>query len=137
LVKKGYDEKKIKTNIKFIKKYCYVENENDKKDKNETIKCNLPDGTEISLDKEKTLCPEVLFHPEMINKIVGGVANTFCSSVSAIDHYTKNKFEGNNLIIAGGSTLFEGFSERLKVEIGKYYGGKYKDRMNIKIFNRN
>jgi actin-related protein len=131
LVKKGYDEKKIKNNIKHIKeKYCYIENEDNKNNK-EITKFNLLDGTEIILDKEKTLCPEVLFHPEMINKTVGGVANTFCSCVSAIDHLTKNKFEGNNLIIAGGSTLLKGFSERLKVEIGKYYGGKYKDRMNI------
>ena len=131
LVKKGYDEKKIKkyiTNIK--KKYCYIENENNKNN-NEITKISLPDDTEIELDKEKSLCTEVLFHPEMINKTVGGVANTFCSSVSAIDHLTKKKFEGNNLIIAGGSTLLEGFSERLKVEIGRYYGGKYKDRMNI------
>ena len=131
LVKKGYEEKKIKNNIKYIKeKYCYIENEDNKNNK-EITKFNLLDGTEIILDKEKTLCPEVLFHPEMINKTVGGVANTFCSCVSAIDHLTKNKFEGNNLIIAGGSTLLKGFSERLKVEIGKYYGGKYKDRMNI------
>ena len=126
LVKKGYDEKKIKNNIKYIKeKYCYVENENNSKNSKEIIKFNLPDGTEINLDKEKYLCSEILFHPEMINKTVGGVANTLCSSVSAIDHFTKNEFEGNNLIIAGGSTLFDGFSERLKVEIGKYYGGKY------------
>ena len=34
LVKRGYDEKKIKKNIKYIKeKYCYVENENDKNNK--------------------------------------------------------------------------------------------------------
>ena len=131
LVKKGYDEKKIKKYIKHIKKnFCFVENENNSKNK-EITKFNLPDGTEINLDKEKYLCTEILFHPEMINKTVGGVQNTFCSSVSAIDHFTKNKFDGNNLIIAGGSTLFEGFSERLKVEIGKYYGGKYKDRTNI------
>jgi actin-related protein len=131
LVKKGYDEKKIKKYINDIKKkYCYIENENNKNN-NEITKINLPDGTEIQLDKEKTLCTEVLFHPEMINKTVGGVANTFCSSVSAIDHLTKKRFEGNNLIIAGGSTLLEGFSDRLKVEIGRYYGGKYKDRMNI------
>ena len=132
LVKKGYDEKKIKNNIKYIKeKYCYVENENNSKNNKEITKFNLPDGTEINLDKEKYLCSEILFHPEMINKTVGGIANTLCSSISAIDHFTKNEFDGNNLIIAGGSTLFDGFSERLKVEIGKYYGGKYKDRMNI------
>ena len=133
LINKGYDEKKIKKNIKYIKeRYCFVENEkNNKKNNNEIMKVNLPDGTEINLEKEKYLCTEVLFHPEMINKTVGGIQNTVCSSISAIDHYTKNKFEGNNLIIAGGSTLFDGFSERLGMEIGKYYGGKYKDRMNV------
>ena len=133
LVQKGYDEKIIKKNIIYIKeKYCYVENENDKNNKNkEIIKCKLPDGTEFNLDNEKYLCSEVLFHPEMINKTVGGLANTFCSSVSLVDHVTEKKFEGNNLIIAGASTLFEGFCDRLKIEIGKYYGGKYKDRMEI------
>jgi len=29
-----------------------------------------------------------------------------------------------------GSSMFNGFIDRIKVEIGKYYGGKYK---NIKI----
>lgn len=131
LVKKGYDEKKIKKYIKEIKENCCcVENDNNKNNK-KIKKFNLPDGTEIELDKERILSTEVLFHPEMINKTVGGVANTFCSSVSAIDHLTKKKFEGNNLIIAGGSTLLDGFSDRLKVEIGRYYGGKYKDRMDI------
>ena len=131
LVKKGYDEKKIKKYIKEIKENCcYIENDNNKNNK-KIKKFNLPDGTEIELDKERILSTEVLFHPEMINKTVGGVANTFCSSVSAIDHLTKKKFEGNNLIIAGGSTLLDGFSDRLKVEIGRYYGGKYKDRMDI------
>ena len=125
LVKKGYDEKKIKKYIKEIKENCcYIENDNNKNNK-KIKKFNLPDGTEIELDKERILSTEVLFHPEMINKTVGGVANTFCSSVSAIDHLTKKKFEGNNLIIAGGSTLLDGFSDRLKVEIGRYYGGKY------------
>ena len=131
LVKKGYDEKKIKKYIKEIKENCcYIENDNNKNNR-KIKKFNLPDGTEIELDKERILSTEVLFHPEMINKTVGGVANTFCSSVSAIDHLTKKKFEGNNLIIAGGSTLLDGFSDRLKVEIGRYYGGKYKDRMDI------
>ena len=131
LVKKGYDEKKIKKYIKEIKENCcYIENDNNKNNK-KIKQFNLPDGTEIELDKERILSTEVLFHPEMINKTVGGVANTFCSSVSAIDHLTKKKFEGNNLIIAGGSTLLDGFSDRLKVEIGRYYGGKYKDRMDI------
>ena len=133
LVNKGYEEKKIRNNIKYIKeKYCFIENKNNSKyNNNEITKLNLPDGTEINMEKEKFLCTEVLFHPEMINKTVGGIQNTVCSSISAIDHYTKNKFEGNNLIIVGGSTLFDGFSERLGIEIGKYYGGKYKDRMNI------
>jgi actin-related protein len=133
LVNKGYEEQKIKNNIKYIKeKYCFIENKNNSKyNNNEITKLNLPDGTEINMEKEKFLCTEVLFHPEMINKTVGGIQNTVCSSISAIDHFTKNKFEGNNLIIAGGSTLFGGFSERLGIEIGKYYGGKYKDRMNI------
>jgi actin-related protein len=134
LLKKGYEEKNIKNHINEIKeKYCFVEiDDTSKKKENEITKYNLPDGKEITLDKEKSLCTEILFHPEMIGKEdFGGVANTLCSCISAIDHYTKKKFEGENLIIAGGSTMFEGFSERLNIDIGKYFGGKYKNRMKI------
>ena len=130
LIKKGYDERIIKKNIKLIKeKYCYIDNGNKINDGIENIK--LPDGTEIKLEEEKTLCTEILFHPEMINKTVGGIDYILCSSISSIDHMTKNKFDGNNVIISGGSSLFEGFSEKLKKEIGTLYGGKYKDRMEI------
>ena len=137
LVKKGYEEKKIKNNISLIKeKYCYIEDEKNAKIKNdekkiESTKFNLPDGTEINIDKERVIGPEILFHPEMINKTLGGIDYIFCSALSLIDHTTKNKFEGDNLIIAGGSTLFDGFINRLQSEIDKDFGGKYKNRMNI------
>ena len=42
----------------------------DKKDLEEKV-IKLPDGNEIKLDKEMSLCPEILFHLEMINKTVG------------------------------------------------------------------
>lgn len=67
----------------------------------------------------------------MINKTLGGLDYIFCTALSSIDHTTKNKFEGDNLILAGASTLFEGFNERLKFEIDKDFGGKYKNRMNF------
>ena len=136
LIKKGYDAKKLRKNIDYIKeKFCFV-NEDDIKKELEPKKINLPDGTEIILDKEQTLCPEILFHPEMINKTVGGIANTFCGSVSDIDHFIGQKFEWNDLIIAGGSSLFNGFIERIKTEIGRYYGGKYKNRMKVIEVNK-
>jgi actin-related protein len=137
LVKKGCDPKKLRKNIDFIKeKYCYVNDDDTSKKELESKVIKLPDGTEIKLDKEMDLCPEILFHPEMINKTVGGIANTFCSSVSDIDHYIGQKFEWNDLIIAGGSSLFNGFIDRIKLEIGRYYGGKYKNRMKIIEVNK-
>ena len=111
LMKKGYEPKKLRKNIDYIKEnYCFVDdNDVNKKDFEEKV-IKLPDGTEIKLDKEMSLCPEILFHPEMINKTVGG--------------------------IAGGSSMFNGFIDRIKVEIGKYYGGKYKNRMKIIEINK-
>ena len=139
LIKKGYDAKILRKNIDFIKEnYCYVNDDDSNKKEIEEKIVKLPDGTEIKLDKEISLCPEILFHPEMVNKTVGGIANTFCSSVSDIDHYIEQKFEWNDLIIAGGSSLFKGFIDRIKNDIGKYYGGKYKNRMKvIEVYKRN
>ena len=137
LIKKGYDAKILRKNIDFIKEnYCYVNDDDSNKKEMEEKIIKLPDGTEIKLDKEISLCPEILFHPEMVNKTVGGIANTFCSSVSDIDHYIEKKFEWNDLIIAGGSSMFNGFIDRIKVEIGRYYGGKYKNRMKIIEVNK-
>jgi actin beta/gamma 1 len=137
LIQKGYEGRKIKNSINLIKEtHCYIEDEKNAKIKSDNknikiTKFNLPDGIEIILDKEKFIGPEILFHPEMINKTLGGVDYILCSALSSIDHTTKNKFEGDNLILAGGSTLFEGFNERLKFEIDKDFGGKYKNRMNF------
>ena len=137
LVKKGYDGKKLRKNIDFIKEnYCYINEDDMNNNKIEEKIIKLPDGTEIKLDKEMYLSTEILFHPEMINKTVGGIANTFCSSVSDIDHFIEKKFEWNDLIIAGGSSMFKGFIDRIKVDIGKYYGGKYKNRMKIIEINK-
>ena len=137
LVKKGYDQKKLKKNIDYIKEnYCFVGDDDTNKKKLEEKIIKLPDGTEIKLDEEMSLAPEILFHPEMIDKTVGGIANTFCSSVSDIDHFIEQKFEWNDLIIAGGSSMFNGFIDRIKVEIGRYYGGKYKNRMKIIEVNK-
>ena len=39
---------------------------------------------------------------------------------------------------SGGSSLFKGFIDRIKIDIGKYYGGKYKNRMKvIEVYKRN
>ena len=136
LIKKGYDSKKMRKNIDYIKEnYCFI-TDDDVNKKIETKNIKLPDGTEIILDKEMCLGPEILFHPEMINKTVGGIANSFCSSVSDIEHFIEHKFEWNDLIIAGGSSMFNGFIDRIKVEIGRYYGGKYKNRMKIIEVNK-
>lgn len=130
LNKKGHKENSIYNSIDYIKEnYCYV-TLNSKEESNNPKTYKLPDDTVVELNEEKYLAPEILFHPELINKGVGGIGNTFCSSMSAVDHFTKTKFDGN-LVISGGSSLFEGFKERLASELKNYYGGKYKDRTNI------
>ena len=64
LVNKGYDPKKLRKNIDYIKeKYCFVDDDDVIKKESETKEIKLPDDTEIKLDKEMSLCPEILFHP--------------------------------------------------------------------------
>ena len=118
-------------NIK--EKYCFIaeNNTNIEKEKNHNeIIYELPDKSKIKIKDEIFLAPELNFHPEMIEKEFGGLAQIFCSCMYDVDNYTKQKFDGT-LVLSGGNTLFQNFTERLSKEIKNYYGGKFKDRFEI------
>ena len=119
-------------NIK--EKLCFIaENStNDEKEKNNNkeIIYELPDKSKIKIKDERFLAPELNFHPEMIEKEYGGLAQIFCSCMYDVDNYTKQKFDGT-VVLSGGNTLFQNFTDRLSKEIKKCYGGKFKDRFEI------
>jgi len=114
-------------------KYCYIAENNTNKEKeknNNEIIYELPDKTKIKIKDERFLAPELNFHPEIIGKEFGGLAQIFCNCMYEVENYTKQNFDGT-IVLSGGNTLFPNFSDRLSKEIKQYYGGKYKDRFEI------
>lgn len=105
-------------------KMCYVAPNYDeaKKDAKESHACEknyeLPDGRKILIGKERFKCAEILFNPK---KAEAGYdfpgVHKFCfDSVQKCDtDVRKDLFQ--NVILAGGSTLFEGMGERMWKEL--------------------
>jgi len=122
---------------KFKEKYCYIaENSTNEEKEKKDIEMiyELPDKTKITIKDERFLPPEINFHPELIGKKFGGLAQIFCLSMYENDHYYENdhfykQTPDGTVVLAGGNTLLPNFAERLTKEIQKYYGGKFKNRI--------
>jgi len=116
-------EKKIdlKNNLKLVseikEKCCEV----CLKDINEEIKdfktFELPDGNKISLGKERFNCTEVFFNPKLNNINMNGIPEIVLSIIKKSPKIQKSLFSG--IVIAGGSSLFKGFDERIEKELIK------------------
>lgn len=76
----------------------------------------LEDGEAITLNDELFRCGEVFFNPALIGSEVPSVAKMVVDSISKCT-ITARKDLYENIVLAGGSTLFKGFPERLQKEI--------------------
>ena len=76
----------------------------------------LPDGRSILVGSERFRCPEILFQPAHAKFEYEGVHKYAYDSVMKCDtDVRKDLFQ--NIILAGGTTLFEGMGERMWHEI--------------------
>lgn len=101
---------------------CYVVGDFDaaEKEARESHLCEknyeLPDGRKILIGKERFECPEILFQPQKAGMQLEGIHNYCYDSVMKCDtDVRKDLFQ--NIILSGGSTLFEGLAERMWTEI--------------------
>jgi len=76
----------------------------------------LPDGTPLEIGAERFRAPEVLFNPELIGEEYEGVHELVVSSIAKCD-LDLRKTLYQSMVIAGGSTLFRGFGDRLLKEV--------------------
>jgi actin, other eukaryote len=113
----------------------------------DNLSYQLPDGQSITLQKERYLCPECFFRPSLLQEVetvfCGGSSATNCSNTAEItifndllnsitsitnlpDHIvqviqqcdsTIQSMLLTNIAVAGGSTLFPGFTKRLTSEL--------------------
>jgi centractin len=78
----------------------------------------LPDGNTMKISSEKYKAPEILFSPDKIGLEYPGVHEMVINAIKQCD-IDLRKTLYNNIIAAGGSTLFVGFSDRLHKSIQK------------------
>ena len=76
----------------------------------------LPDKTVITIGNERIRCPEVLFKPSLIGKESKGVDESLYETIMKCDIDLRKELF-NNIVLSGGTTMYDGLSERLTEEL--------------------
>ncbi|KAH8835984.1 actin family [Flagelloscypha sp. PMI_526] len=77
---------------------------------------NLPDGRTIVIGNERSQAPEALFQPSFIDQEGFGIHEMILSSICNCD-FELHRDLWNNIILAGGNTMFPGIAPRLQKEM--------------------
>lgn len=80
------------------------------------VNYEMPDGSVISLENERFRAPEVLFKPSLIGKDFDGIPQQVYSAIMKSDSELRTLLF-QNIVLAGGSSLFPGLPERLTKEL--------------------
>ena len=76
----------------------------------------LPDGRVITIGNEQFRCPEALFQPSLLGMEYDGIHETCYTSIMRCNPYMRSDLY-NNIVLAGGNTLFPGIADRMHKEI--------------------
>merc|ERR1712216_257624 len=76
----------------------------------------LPDGNLITVGNERFRCPEVLFQPSFIGKEASGAHDTMFQTIMKCDVDIRKDLYAN-IVMSGGSTMYEGLAARLEKEM--------------------
>jgi len=90
-----------------------------------------PGGLPIEIDQERLLVGEALFNPSLLGEdSVGalGVHQLLYNALQKCDLETRRDFYGN-LLVSGGATMMDGFTQRLQEEIARLIPSSMKSRV--------
>lgn len=76
----------------------------------------LPDGQVITVASERFQCPEALFKPDLLGHEMSGMHETAYQSIMKTDIDIRKDLY-NNIVMSGGSTMFNGIANRVQKEI--------------------
>ena len=70
----------------------------------------------LTVGNERFRCPEVLFQPHLIGKEAAGIHDTTFQSIMRCDVDIRKDLYGN-VVLSGGTTMFQGIGERMTKEL--------------------
>jgi len=76
----------------------------------------LPDGNVVTIGNERFRCPEVLFQPSFIGKEAAGIHETMFNTIMKCDVDIRKDLYAN-IVMSGGTTMYEGLAPRLEKEM--------------------
>ena len=79
-------------------------------------KFTLPDGVCVELDSERFRCAEPLFQPSLLHSDSQGIHELTFNAIMKCDEEIRGELFAN-IVLAGGSSRFVGFKERLSKEL--------------------
>lgn len=113
------NSQQLLTKMNFLKEnFCYVSKDFEKETKNIFIEERTYKVGEksIKLGKERFQCPELMFKPQLNNIQEESVQETLYKTIMKCDVNLRDNFL-KNIVLAGGSSYFVGFKERLHSEL--------------------
>jgi actin-related protein len=122
--------------IREIKeKMCYVSEDHIhemtelQKQKNLCKTYTLPDGIDIQIEQERFTCMEAMFDPSHIGSESPGFHEGVALSIKGCDFDLKKEF-CSNILLSGGSTMFQGMDNRMKKEVSSLFPA-YSNCINV------
>eukprot|EP00798_Chlamydomonas_sp_ICE-L_P007905 gene7905-1117_t len=88
----------------------------------------LPDGNQITVGSERFRCPEVLFDPSLVGQEAKGIHHLVYETIQKCDIDVRRELY-NNVVLSGGTSMFEGMQNRLFKEISEMGGPSIKVRV--------
>jgi actin len=84
----------------------------------------MPDGSAVTLAKERFRCSEVLFSPEIIQSEQLSLGDFVAKSIQTCGIDIRRSLS-SNIVLSGGTTLMPGFAKRLQDEVARRFPGMF------------
>ena len=91
-----------------------------------------PDGMELKIAKERFMSPEILFNPSLLGVDAPGTSRMIADVVTSVDEDIRPQL-ASNILLAGGSTMFDGYQERVKNDLMKFLPPSISFQVNAPI----
>ena len=95
---------------------------------------SLPDGSVITLDKERFMLTEALFNPSIVKLEEDPLPKAILKAIDACDVDTRSKLI-NNIFLSGGSSMFPNIKSRIYKELELELARRKKKDQAVKIIS--